>query len=138
MGFIFYPLCYWILRVKPAGLNRTDAENRMSGGVGCLTGRRISREGGKAEGFDGRCRLDPRGCAALRAAQAADAYPPPRCRGREVSATTIKLIGGAKRSPVQRWDGLLPPLIGILDALSLFRPTISSAAGVSRSAGAPC
>jgi hypothetical protein len=24
-----------------------------------LTGRRISREGGKAEGFDGRCRLDP-------------------------------------------------------------------------------
>ncbi|MFZ1642257.1 MAG: hypothetical protein WAV07_12680, partial [Candidatus Contendobacter sp.] len=23
------------------------------------TGRRISREGGKAEGFDGRCRLDP-------------------------------------------------------------------------------
>jgi len=37
-----------------------------------LTGRRISLKGGKAGGFDGRCRLDPRGCAALRAAQAAD------------------------------------------------------------------
>ena len=46
-----------------------------------LTGRRISREGGKAEGFDGRCRLDPRGCAALRAAQAADAIRRPVVAG---------------------------------------------------------
>ena len=29
------------------------------------TGRRISREGGKAEGFDGRCRLHPRGWLAV-------------------------------------------------------------------------
>jgi len=34
-----------------------------------ITGRRISREAGKAEGFDGRCRLDPRGCAARSAKQ---------------------------------------------------------------------
>ena len=53
-----------------------------------LTGRRISREGGKAEGFDGRCRLDPRGCAALRAAQAADRIRRP-------------IVAGAKR-PRQR------------------------------------
>jgi len=42
-----------------------------------LTGRRISREGGKAAGFSARSRLDPRGCAALRAAQAADAIRRP-------------------------------------------------------------
>ena len=39
------------------------------GAVESLTGRRINREGGKAEGFDGRCRLDPRSRAARSAKQ---------------------------------------------------------------------
>ena len=61
-----------------------------------ITGRRISREGGKAEGFDGRCRLDPRGCAALRAAQAADAIRRP-------------VVAGAKR-PRQQVIIRFPPI----------------------------
>ena len=84
-----------------ATLNRGDesetaiiiplCESAFDAHVKGLTGRRISREGGKAEGFDGRCRLDPRGCAALRAAQAADAIRRP-------------VVAGAKR-PRQRGGG---------------------------------
>jgi len=35
---------------------------------------------------------------ALRATQAVDAYPPPRCRGREASATTPHITGSKKQS----------------------------------------
>ncbi|MCB1824386.1 MAG: hypothetical protein KDJ54_07345 [Candidatus Competibacteraceae bacterium] len=55
------------------------------------TGRRISREGEKAEGADSRCRLDPCGCATRSAKQPADWNPPPRCRGHEALGFPHKL-----------------------------------------------
>ena len=61
----------------------------VAGQYFCLTGRRITGKPGQNAVLDGRCPVHPRGCAALRAAQAADVDPPPRCRGREASATTI-------------------------------------------------
>ena len=65
-----------------------------------ITGRRITGEPGQNAVLDGRCPVDPRGCAALRAVQPADRNPPPRCRGREASATTLSISGDAQRRPL--------------------------------------
>ncbi|MFZ1641012.1 MAG: hypothetical protein WAV07_06145, partial [Candidatus Contendobacter sp.] len=44
---------------KLTKLQKFLTNKRGGGRVSASTGRRISREGGNAAGFDGRCRLDP-------------------------------------------------------------------------------
>ena len=53
-----------------------------------LTGRRISRDGRESRRLFRPESASSAGCAARSAKQPADVYPPPRCRGREASATT--------------------------------------------------
>jgi hypothetical protein len=59
-----------------------------------LTGQRISREDGKAEGFDGRCRLVPRGCAARSAKQATEHIAMQHNRATSASSQTTALLLG--------------------------------------------
>jgi len=80
-----------------------------------LTGRRISREDGNAEGVDGRRRLDPRGCAARSTKQPCGLPSAAPFRGREASAKRQSCAVQTKRSVVCIRTSALLGLILIID-----------------------